>query len=60
MTCANTFGFLERRFLFSICLVLTGAAVIWATTHLNFIRLPVDFGVVFAKPVKSKNDVLFA
>jgi hypothetical protein len=59
-TCVNTFHFLERCFLFSIRLILTGAAVVWAMTHLDFVHLPVDFGVVFVKPVKSENDVLIA
>jgi hypothetical protein len=60
MTCANTFRFFERCFSFGIRLVLTGAAVVWAMTHLDFVCLPVNFGVMFVKPVKSENDVLLA
>jgi hypothetical protein len=59
-TCGNTFSFLECCFSFNVCLIQAGAAVVQATTHLDFVCLPIDFGVVFAKPMKSKNDVLLA
>jgi hypothetical protein len=56
----NTFGFLEGTFAFGICLVLTGLAVVWATTHFDFVCLPVDFGVVFMKPGQLEDDILLA
>jgi hypothetical protein len=38
--------------------VLTGVALIWAVAHLDFCGLPVNFGVVFAKPGEAEDDVL--
>jgi hypothetical protein len=40
--------------------MLTGSAIVWAMTHLDFVHLPVDFVVVFAKPGKPKDDILLA
>jgi hypothetical protein len=60
MTSANAFGLLEGTFAFSICLMLTGSAMVWAMTHFDFICLPVDFRVVFMKPGKPKDDILLA
>jgi hypothetical protein len=60
MTSATTFGLLEGAFAFSICFVLAGSAVVWATTHFDFVHLPVYLGVVFAKPGKPKDDILLA
>jgi hypothetical protein len=34
--------------------------MVWATTHFDFIRLPVDFGVVFVKPGQPEDDILLA
>jgi hypothetical protein len=60
MTSTNTFSLLEGTFAFSICLMLAGSAMVWAMTHFDFVRLPVDFRVVFVKPGKPKDDILFA
>jgi hypothetical protein len=38
--------------------MLTGATLVWTMAHLDFSSLPVDFGVVLAKPGKTKDDVL--
>jgi hypothetical protein len=56
----NTFSLLEGAFAFSICLMLAGLAMVWATTHFDFIHLLVDFGVVFMKPGKPEDDILLA
>jgi hypothetical protein len=40
--------------------MLTGLAMVWATTHFDFICLPVDFRVVFTKPGQPKDDILLA
>jgi hypothetical protein len=60
MTCVNAFSFLEHHFSFNVCLVQAGVAVVWAMTHLDFVCLPIDFGVVFVKPIESENNVLLA
>jgi hypothetical protein len=60
MTGANAFGLLEGTLAFSIRLMLTGSAVVWAMTHFDFVHLPVDFRVVFVKPGKPKDDILLA
>jgi hypothetical protein len=60
MTSMNTFSLLEGTFAFGICLMLAGSAIVWATTHFDFVRLLVDFEVVFMKPGKPEDDILLA
>jgi hypothetical protein len=56
----NTFSLLEGTFAFGICLMLAGSAIVWATTHFDFVCLLVDFEVVFMKPGKPEDDILLA
>jgi hypothetical protein len=56
----NTFSLVEGTFAFGICLMLAGSAMVWAMTYFDFVHLPVDFRVVFMKPGKPEDDILFA
>jgi hypothetical protein len=60
MTGTNTSEFPESAFALFVHLILTGATVVWASTHLDLIRLPIHLRIVLVQPGKAENDILIA
>jgi hypothetical protein len=60
MTGMNTSDFPESTFALFVRLVLTGPAVVQASTHLDLISLPVHLRIVLTQPGEAENDILLA